>query len=362
MHAGNIFASLVSWLVAKSSSAGSCKVGCNNAGSSDVRHGNAGCNNANNSNAGRVVLRIDNLDDARSKQKYIDYVMRDYKLLGITWDAGPYYQSDNTSSYELAFKKLQNLGLVYPCFCSRKKMQAADPNASQAPHKLYKTNKCSCCNLSVDEQMSYTEKLKQEGRRPCYRVSVAKLFDYLHATHGAKQQSCHQMFYDMFKGAQSYNLLQDYSDFIVKRSDGAYAYQLAVVIDDATEGINTVVRGCDLLSSTPLQIALANVLGVPRINYAHVPLICAPDGRRLAKRNSDAYLDELLKKYRTPESIIGHIAYVTGITNTPDPTTPTQLLEIFNLSKMKQKWGSVEKIIQHQGNPPKSLAHRKCLT
>ena len=321
MHAGNIFASLVSWLVARSV---------------------CGC----------VVLRIDNLDTARSKQEYIDYLMQDYEMLGIGWDAGPYFQTDNFAEYERAFFKLQAAGVVYPCFCSRAEIRAYETEITRAPHScelcdFNKTNICSCIYLDENQRLARTEALAQECRVPSYRVSVEKLENLINKNSGEEvpektQQS--ETFIDLFAGSQTYNLTRDYSDFIIKRTDGAYAYQLACVIDDALEGVNTVVRGCDLLKSTPLQRALAAALDLPQVQYAHVPLICAADGRRLAKRNKDAYLDVLMDKYKTPEAVIGHIAHLTGLAHTPAPTTPTDLAGQFNILEMQDKWKGVDKI------------------
>ena len=276
MHAGNVFSALVAWLVAKSQ-------------------------------GGSIVLRIEDLDAERSKPQFIDAVQRDFEALGLTWDEGPYFQHDRDEAYQAAYDELCERGLVYPCFCTR-----ADLHAASAPHHGEKLVYAGTCRNLTDEER--TARMKE--RRPASRLIVPD--ETL-------------SFVDGIQGEYSQNLAAECGDFLIRRSDDAFAYQLAVVVDDAAQGVNSIVRGVDLLCSTPQQMYLQDLLGYPHPSYAHVPLLVAEEGRRLSKRDHDAALDALLERFKTPVGIIGHIAGITGIAPTCDPATPEQLLATFDL-------------------------------
>lgn len=279
MHAGNIFAALMAWLVAKSQ-------------------------------GGSIVLRIEDLDRERSKACYIDAVQRDFEALGLTWDKGPYFQHDRDEAYREAFRLLQNKGLVYPCFCSR-----ADLHAASAPHRGEKFVYPGTCKNLTDEQ----RKERALTRKPAQRLIVP---DAVYA------------FADLVQGDYRQNLATECGDFLVQRSDQAFAYQLAVVVDDAAQGVTSVVRGVDLLCSTPQQLYLQEMLGLEHPEYAHIPLVVAEMNRRLSKRDHDAAIDELLARFGSPEAVIGHIAGITGIAATREPATPEQLLNGFSLASL----------------------------
>lgn len=279
VHAGNIFAALMAWLVAKSQ-------------------------------GGSIVLRIEDLDRERSKACYIDAVQRDFEALGLTWDKGPYFQHDRDEAYREAFRLLQNKGLVYPCFCSR-----ADLHAASAPHRGEKFVYPGTCKNLTDEQ----RKERVLTRKPAQRLIVP---DAVYA------------FADLVQGDYRQNLATECGDFLVQRSDQAFAYQLAVVVDDAAQGVTSVVRGVDLLCSTPQQLYLQDVLGLEHPEYAHIPLVVAEMNRRLSKRDHDAAIDELLARFGSPEAVIGHIAGITGIAVTCEPATPEQLLKGFSLASL----------------------------
>lgn len=279
MHAGNVFAALAAWLVAKSQ-------------------------------GGRIVLRIEDLDADRSKPRFVDAVQRDFEALGLTWDEGPYFQHDREEAYRAAFESLAGRGLVYPCFCTR-----ADLHAASAPHRGEKpVYPGTCRNLTDGDRAARTQ-----SRTPAQRLLVP---DERFA------------FVDQVQGRYEQNLASDCGDFLVQRSDGAFAYQLAVVVDDAAQGVSSVVRGVDLLCSTPQQLYLQELLGLPHPTYAHIPLLVAERDRRLSKRDRDAALDELLARFKTPEAVIGHIAGITGLAPTCDPATPEQLLATFDLAAL----------------------------
>lgn len=281
MHAGNIYAALSAWLVAKSQ-------------------------------GGTIVLRIEDLDRDRSKAEYISAVQRDFELLGLTWDQGPFFQHDRDEAYLEAFSDLERKGLVYPCFCTR-----ADLHAASAPHRGEKFVYPGTCRGLTAEQISE----KSLRRAPAQRLRVP---------------DAAYSFEDMVQGRYEQNLAHDCGDFLIRRSDQAFAYQLAVVVDDAAQGVTSIVRGVDLLCSTPQQLYLQELLGLDHPRYAHIPLLVAEKNRRLSKRDHDAGIEELLVRFKTPEAIIGHIAGVCGLAPTCDPVTPEQLLRTFDVTQLPE--------------------------
>lgn len=290
MHLGNLLCSLLAWLSAKQS-------------------------------GGRIVLRIEDLDRARCPRKYADQLEADLQWLGLHWDEGgsqggahgPYYQSQRDEMYWHYFKKLQEKGLVYPCFCTRAQLHAAS-----APHREDGTPIYSgiCKTLS-------TEQVQQNRlqRSPAMRCKVPD------------QTIC---FVDGHMGEYRENLEKDCGDFVLQRSDGVFAYQLAVVVDDACMGVTQVVRGADLLDSTPRQIYLYQQLGLKAPQFYHLPLLLAQDGRRLSKRDGDVSLEQLQSKYTAPE-IIGRLAYLVGILAKPEPAKPKELLTVFDWSMVPKQ-------------------------
>ena len=282
MHAGNIYAALAAWLIVKSQ-------------------------------GGSMVLRIEDLDRERSKAPFIDAVQRDFEALGLYWDKGPYFQHDRDGAYEEAFAALKERGLIYPCFCTR-----ADLHAASAPHRGEKPVYAGTCRKLSASEIAARE---AAGRVPSMRLVVPDErvgFD------------------DAIQGPYEQNLAEDCGDFLVRRADGAFAYQLAVVIDDAAQGVTSVTRGVDLLCSTPQQIYLQGLLGLPTPAYAHVPLLVGERDRRLSKRDRDAALDELLARFGTPEAVIGHIAGIAGLAPSTDPATPEELLADFSLERFRE--------------------------
>ncbi len=288
MHAGNIFAALMAWLIAKS-------------------------------HDGDIVLRIEDLDKERSKKHFADKVQRDFESLGLTWDRGPVFQSERDEAYQEAYAALERGADLYPCFCSR-----ADLNAQSAPHRGEKqVYPRTCKNLTAQALQELKATRAQEGRGPSYRITVSNEV---------------VSFHDLFQDTMTQNLETECGDFIIRRADGGFAYQLAVVVDDAAEGITSVVRGYDLLVSTPQQIFLQHLLGYSTPTYAHVPLFCAPDGRRLAKRNKSAAFDELLATLGNPRAVIGHIAYIGGLIECDEPISPEELLKTFDPEALKPRY------------------------
>ena len=277
MHLGNVFSAMLAWLSIRS------------------------C-------GGKLVLRIEDLDPDRCRREYADQLKRDLEWLGLTWDEEQTPQSLRSEAYRGMFSRLEEKNLVYPCYCSRVELHAASaPHASDGT-LLYAG---TCRNLTDAQRAAKT-------KTPCWRVAVPD-----------EDVS----FTDGLQGAYTQNLARACGDFIVRRADGVYAYQLAVVTDDAEAGVTQVVRGSDLLSSTPRQIWLIETLGGRAPEYAHAPLLVAPDGRKLSKREGDLNMEALRQKY-TPEQLTGKLAKLAGLRQTDAPVTAIELAADFSWDKV----------------------------
>ncbi len=270
---------------------------------------------------GKIVLRIEDLDTARCPRRYAEQMEEDLRWLGLDWDEGPgaggpdgpYYQSARTELYRTALEKLERMNLVYPCFCTR-----AELHAASAPHRsdgqvVYAG---TCRSLTAEEQAARTA-----VRAPALRLRVP---DEMWS------------FTDGHMGRYEENLARDCGDFLLRRSDGMFAYQLAVVVDDAAMGVTEVVRGADLLDSTPRQLYLYDLLGLRAPEFYHFPLLLAPDGRRLSKRDADAGLDSLQGRV-SAEEVLGKLAYLAGFNPGAEPKTAEQLLADFDWDKVPRE-------------------------
>ncbi len=286
MHLGNVFSCLVAWLSARSQ-------------------------------GGRIVLRIEDLD-TRCRQEWADALMRDLEWLGLTWDEGPFYQHERIELYEEALAKLTAAHLVYPCFCTRSELHAASaPHASDGTPVYAGT----CRDLSAEEVAQ-----RSRLRPPALRLKVPAVDDAANVVE----------FVDRVYGAKCETLATECGDFLVRRSDGVFAYQLAVVVDDARMGVTEVVRGCDLLGSTPRQMYLQNLLGYPHPHYAHIPLLVAADGRRLSKRDRDCDTEGLRERFGTPERLLGWLACRAGIAPDEKPRGAEELIPLFSWDTLRQ--------------------------
>ena len=284
MHLGNLLAALLAWL--------------------DVRSG-----------GGELVLRIEDLDTQRTSRLFAQQLMDDLRWLGLDWDEGglepTYMQSRRRAYYEEAFHFLEEKGLIYPCYCTRTERMAAS-----APHRddgavVYSGK---CYRLTESERAE----LERQGRRPAWRVRCPDL------TVALEDGNC---------GPYSENLARDCGDFIVRRSDGVFAYQLGVVVDDALMGVNHVVRGRDLLCSAPRQAWLHQVLGHEPPRFFHTPLLLSPDGRRLAKRDRDLDMGALRARY-TAQELTGLLACYAGLADRPEKVTAQELVSQFSWAKV----------------------------
>lgn len=281
MHLGNLLCCLLAWLSAKSK-------------------------------GGQVLLRIEDLDAARCPRRYADAIVDDLAWLGLAADGPqpPVYQSERAAVYQQFYDKLAAKGLVYPCFCSRSQLHAAS-----APHRsdgqvVYPG---TCRGLTPEE---IAEKARRKA--PAWRVRV--LDEEIAFTDG-------------HLGPYAENLARDCGDFYLRRADGVFAYQLAVVVDDALMGVTEVVRGADLLSSTPRQLWLYRELGLQAPQFYHLPLLLDHEGRRLSKRDGDQSLENLRARY-TPQEIVGRLAFACGLQDAPRPAAPQDLVGAFDWARV----------------------------
>lgn len=277
MHLGNVFSALLSWLSARAQ-------------------------------GGTWLLRIEDIDPQRSRHEYADMLMDDLQWLGLEWDGEPCWQSQRGDIYARYLQQLTDAGLIYPCYCTR-----ADILATQAPHEsdgrvVYKG---TCRNLPPGARKgpaALRMKVPEEGR------GIVTFTDGHYGTH-------------------TVDLTTQCGDFIVRRKDGAWAYQLAVVVDDALMGINEVVRGRDLLLSSPQQIYLAQQLGFTPPRFTHLPLLCNTAGQRLSKRDKSLDMGCLRQRF-TPNQIIGLLAHAAGLQPTADAVSAQSLVKTFSWNKV----------------------------
>lgn len=292
MHLGNILASLLAWLSVRSQ-------------------------------GGKLVLRIEDLDDRPRSGPWDTLLMDDLRWLGLDWDEGPYYQTDRLDLYAAAVGRLEDMGLVYPCFCTRAELHAASaPHASDGT-PVYAGTCCGLTEAQVAERAAV--------RAPALRLRVPAEGDPAGTI----------SFADRTFGPHCEVLAVECGDFLVRRSDGVYAYQLAVVVDDAAMGVTEVVRGCDLLGSTARQMYLQDLLGYGHPSYAHMPLLVAPDGRRLSKRDRDCDMAELRARFGTPEALLGRLAYAAGLASSPEPRSAEQLADGFRWETVRTHRGNI---------------------
>lgn len=275
LHLGNISTALLAWL--------------------DIR-----------ASDGKLIFRLEDLDPQRSSRERSVRIFEDIKYLGLDWDEGwspdvgeIFAQSNRTKLYEDAFEQLNKKGLVYPCYCSRS-------------HRL-SNELCRCKELNYIQRVA----LEVKGIKPAWKVKVPDIsIDFT----------------DMHYGKQT-ERLTDSGDFIIKRSDGVFAYQLAVSYDDMAMGINRVVRGRDLLSSTARQIWLIGELGGDAPEYCHAPLIMCDDKRKMSKRFGDLSMDELRTKYSS-EELIGILAKLLGLRDSQKAISAAELVSGFDWSRV----------------------------
>ena len=275
MHLGNVFAALIAWLSVRSQ-------------------------------GGTLVLRMEDLDTQRTSGEFAQILREDLLWLGLNWDEETAPQSQRTAVYDRYFEKLMDEGLLYPCYCTRSQLHSVNaPHLSDGTYVYPGT----CREL----------KNPPEGRKPAWRVMVPDRV---------------WQFHDLVQGDYRLNLATECGDMVVRRADGVYVYQLAVTVDDGEAGVTEVVRGMDLLSSAPRQMYLQEKLGFAHPVYGHVPMLLAPDGRRLSKRDKDLDLGVLRQRLR-PKELIGTLAFAAGLTDKNIPISAAELAGIFRWENLK---------------------------
>ena len=253
-------------------------------------------------NGGEWIVRIEDVDTTRCHPEFSAAILETLAAFGFEWDGPVVFQSQRTAYYEEAFSYLKRKGLVYGCACSRREI--ADSAIGIDGAHIYP----GTCRNGLPP-----------GRQPrAWRLVVPDR---------------EIVFEDAIQGVQRQNLAKDVGDFVLRRADGLFAYQLAVSVDDLEMGITRVVRARDLLDSTPRQIWLIETLGGRAPEYAHAPLLVAPDGRKLSKREGDLNMEALRQKY-APEQLTGKLAKLAGLRPTAAPVTAAELAADFSWDKV----------------------------
>ena len=279
MHLGNVFAALIAWLSVKS-------------------------------RGGALVLRMEDLDTQRTSDEYAAVLREDLRWLGLDWDLETAPQSARSQAYDRYFEQLRQLELLYPCYCTRSQLHSVNaPHLSDGTY-LYPG---TCRDLTAAQRAAF-------DRQPSWRVKVP---DKLWTVE------------DLAQGRYEENLVTGCGDFVVRRADGVYVYQLAVTVDDAEAGVTEVVRGMDLLSSAPRQMYLQSLFGFPQPVYGHVPMLLSADGRRLSKRDRDMDLGYLRQHVSAP-ILLGVLAQASGLLERAEPISARELAKEFSWDKLKK--------------------------
>jgi glutamyl-tRNA synthetase len=274
LHLGNLRTALLAWLFARSA-------------------------------GGRFLLRVEDLDAGRARRAFEGEQLADLRALGLDWDGPAVRQSERHRLYAGALDELASRGLLYECFCTRAEIrQAASAPHGALPEGAYPG---TCRALTEADR----RRLRAAGRRAAHR---------LRAEHAVIS------FEDRLLGSVS----AEVDDLVVQRGDGAPAYNLAVVVDDAAQGVTEVVRGADLAETTPRQVFVAGLLGLPTPDYAHVPLVLGADGTRLAKRHGAVTLRDRSAVGQSPREVLGLLAQTLGLAERGEAPTPHELLGRFD--------------------------------
>ena len=274
MHLGNVFSALIAWLSVRSKD-------------------------------GEMVLRMEDLDTQRTSAEFAETLRSDLAWLGLDYDRETAPQSQRSTVYDQYFEMMREKGLLYPCYCTRSQLHGVNaPHLSDGTYVYPGT----CRNLQNPPK----------NRLPSWRVIVP---DKLWTVE------------DRVQGHYELNLATECGDMVVRRADGVYVYQLAVTVDDGEAGVTEVVRGMDLLSSAPRQMYLQDLFGFPHPQYGHVPMLLAPDGRRLSKRDQDLDLGQL-RKHMTPEKLLGILASSSGLIDVPESISARELASEFRWEKL----------------------------
>ena len=278
MHLGNVFAALMAW----------CSV---------------------RSRDGEMVLRMEDLDTQRTSAEFAQILREDLAWLGLDYDRETPAQSTRGETYDHYLAILREKGLLYPCYCTRSQLHSVNaPHLSDGTYVYPGT----CRDLTEAQRAAFS-------RPPAWRVRVPdRVF----------------LVDDLCQGVSTWNLAADCGDMVVRRADGVHVYQLAVTVDDGEAGVTEVVRGMDLLSSAPRQMYLQELLGFDHPRYGHVPMLLAPDGRRLSKRDRDLDLGALRQRLK-PQQLIGELAFAAGLIEQREALSAKELAGIFSWDHLR---------------------------
>ena len=281
LHVGNLRTALLAWLFARSAGK-------------------------------RFLVRMEDLDRSRVRPGIEEAQLADLRAIGLDWDGPVVRQSERMGLYEAAIRRLDDGGLVYPCYCTRREIRAA----VSAPHGIAAADRYP----GTCRELTRSERAEREtaGRPPALRV---------------RAEGTRIAFEDRVLGDNEWQT----DDFVVQRNDGAPSYQLAVVVDDADQGVGEIVRGADLVDSTPRQILLCRLLGLPVPRYAHVPLVLGPDGRRLAKRHGAVTLGDRAAQGDGPEEVLAWMARSLGLAEPGEKPAVEDLLARFDPEKLPRE-------------------------
>jgi glutamyl-tRNA synthetase len=278
LHVGNLRTALLAWLFARSQDA-------------------------------RFLVRMEDLDTGRIRERFYDEQLRDLAALGLDWDGPVVRQSERIALYEDALASLRAQGLVYACWCTRAEIrEAASAPHGDLPEGAYPG---TCLRLTAGQRAER----EASGRPPALRVRA-----------GAARVAFDDRLVGRFEGVVD--------DFVVRRNDGAFAYNLAVVVDDAAQGVREVVRGADLLASTPRQLWLGARLGVSAPRHAHAPLMLGPDGARLAKRHGAVTLADRAALGQNADDVRDELAATLHLCARGEHLTPAELVERFSVADL----------------------------
>lgn len=280
MHLGNAFSALLAWAFARSA-------------------------------GGAFVVRLEDLDERCQNPAHAQGLLDDLHWLGLDWDGEPVVQTERVATYEEALARIGDVAELYECFCSR-----ADLHAATAPHASDGTPLYTgtCYRMEASERAALAGEHRFALRLHVPDETIA--------------------FVDAIQGPHEQSLANECGDFVLRRSDGVFAYQLVCVVDDIASGVTQVVRGRDLLSSTPRQMLLYNLLDAPVPEFAHHPLLLASDGRRLSKRDGDSTIVGMRERGVAPEAIVGYLAHLAGQVEVGESMSAVELLDVFDATRI----------------------------
>jgi len=260
-----------------------------------------------------MLMRMEDLDAGRAKPESVQQAYDDLRWLGLTWDQQEVVQSQRLAEYDAVLQTLRDRDMIYPCTCTRSDIVANVAGAASAPH---------AGEGNVRYPGTCSDKKRNSCEAVCWRLRVKP---------GMRE------FEDVIAGKQRFDVAAEVGDFPLTRFDKTPAYQLACVVDDHAMGIDMVVRGDDLLSSTPRQMCLYGAMGWSIPQFAHVPLVVGADGKRLAKRHGESRIAQFREARVTAERVVGWAAWRCGQLDRLREISAAEMVERFDLAKLPRE-------------------------